>query len=130
MGHPVALGPEPEGGDECPSSRGNDEHKIQAGGEEIHISNAQGELILGMDDGRESGEKPVRHVLVPFFPEVTGESGRGEDFFTGAARTLGRSSFSQVKVFGSASPNGTRVIPGRAAIRGIVQESDLSIPLG
>jgi len=50
VGHPVAFGPELEGGDERPSRRGNTEHKIQAGGEEIHISNAQGELIFGMDD--------------------------------------------------------------------------------
>jgi len=77
VGHPVAPGPELEGGNERPSRRGNAEHKIQAGGEDIHISNAQGELMFGMNDCREIGEETIRQVLVPFIPEVTGGEREG-----------------------------------------------------
>lgn len=52
----------------------------------------------------------------------------GEDFFIGAARTFERSSFRWVKIFRSASPNGTRGFPGHAAIREIMQYSNLSSP--
>ncbi|KUG14414.1 hypothetical protein ASZ90_015938 [hydrocarbon metagenome] len=80
VGHPVAPGPEPEGGDERPSRRGNAEHIIQARGEDIHFCDTQGEFMFGMDDCCEIGEKPARQVLVPFFPEVTGGEREGRGF--------------------------------------------------